>query len=245
MIRIAMCDDDINDIKKAQIVLSEFFNHTYPEIPIKISKFESGEALASSIAQYIDYDIFILDVDLGTNSKNGLFYANKIHRFNPSAIIIYLSAYSDFAIDGYKSGAIRYVYKPRIDKAFPEALDTAVKEVLNTESLFCILNEKKGVWKILLSDIKYVKKENRVLNIATRTQGLLKSTQSLHQFFESLNDSRFVFIDKGTFINLEFVENIVNDKVKILGENLPFYLSRRCKPSVRKALVSFLMSQEL
>lgn len=244
MLSIAICDNDPHDLTISKDATRAFFQQSYKTLRYSLTTFFSGAELSASVQSKKIHDIYILDVDLA-EQRNGLFYASLIHSLSPSALIVFLSSYQKYALHGYRSGAIRYIYKPWMDKELPEALDYAVKKYLESDSQRIMIRNNLDCRNILYSEIVYVIKDVRLIRIILSSGDVIQSNQGIKQFFTSLNDPRFLFIDKGVFVNLDYVERAVGKEVKLIGVDCPLPVSRRCASVLKKELIHFLSSKQL
>ncbi len=244
MLTIVICDNDPHDLAISAAATEAFLRQSYKTIHYNLITFSSGDELASSIKSGFIHDIYILDVDLA-EQRNGLFYASLIHKTSPSALIIFISSFQKYALHGYRSGAIRYIYKPWLDKELPEALDFAIKKYIELDSKRIMIRNNLDCRNVLYSEIVYVIKDIRLIRIVLSSGEVLRSNQGIKQFFTSLNDARFLFIDKGIFVNLDYVEGAVGKEVKMIGVDHPLPLSRRCASVLKKELIHFLSSKQL
>ena len=179
-------------------------------------------------------DIYILDVSMP--GKNGFSVAEEIRKLSPNSIIIFLTSHSEFAPVGYLYEAHRYVLKLRIKEDLPEALTSAVRKLPNTDDHSVIIRRYNDVWKIPYSDIVSVTRVGRQLQILMVTQEAIQDSRGIKEFFDLLNDERFLFIDRGCFINIDFASKVTGAAIKLTtGHILP--ISRRSLQSVKAAIL--------
>jgi DNA-binding NtrC family response regulator len=79
----------------------------------KITTFESGTAFLNSLEK--KPDIILLDYNM--DSMNGLETLKKIKRFNPNALVVFISGQEniDVAVNALKYGAFDYLLKDQIN----------------------------------------------------------------------------------------------------------------------------------
>lgn len=83
------------------------FNHK-----VLLDKYDSSEYFSSYLSEKM-YDIVFLDVEMP--KMNGMELAREIRSKMPWAIILFLTSHSEFAPDGYRVQALRYITKSRLD----------------------------------------------------------------------------------------------------------------------------------
>lgn len=109
--RIAVIDDE----RPARSELRHQLTELLPEAVIEEG--ESGEK-ALEMAGETAYDLFFLDINLG--DINGTVLVNALKNMQPDMKIIFVTAYSEYAVKAFELGVEDYIMKPfdkrRIDK---------------------------------------------------------------------------------------------------------------------------------
>ena len=118
--RIAICDDDANDLQAVQTALAQYDTAGN----IEISSFTKASDLFAANKK-IPFDIAILDIEM--KAPNGYEIAQKLVEQESAPIIIFLTNSTAYAIRGYGI-AFRYLTKPIEYGALNKALDAAVCE---------------------------------------------------------------------------------------------------------------------
>lgn len=137
MVNIALCDDD-------KEILLEINRHilSYMEtanVSAAIKTFTSGEALAASFADSDRFDIYILDVEMP--KMDGFVVAGEVRRYQPNAVVIFLTSHLEQAREGYKVNALRYISKLELAEALPEALEKAFQSLQKADKQ-CLLVQR-------------------------------------------------------------------------------------------------------
>lgn len=121
---ILICDDDPAFCEKVQKYAASFF--TARNIPVKCS-------LCTSAAEVLDgpdpsvYQLAFLDVDLAAGS--GIELGRTLKQQNPRVLLVYISAYLEFAPQGYTVSAFRYILKDDIRQMLPLCLEDIYAEL--------------------------------------------------------------------------------------------------------------------
>lgn len=119
--RIAICDDDINDLQAIQAALTQYdISQT-----LDVSSFTRAKDLFAANSD-TPFDIAILDIEMKT--PNGYEIAQKLVEQENAPIIIFLTNSTAYAIRGYGI-AFRYLTKPIDFSNLSKALDAAICEV--------------------------------------------------------------------------------------------------------------------
>lgn len=231
---IAICDD-----KKEELALTvkavELYNQMRPEENrLTIQLYNSSKELWFKIEGSHDTDIFLLDIDMP--GMNGITLAEKIHQDQPKAAIIFLTSHLEYAPKGYHVGALRYVAKIRIKEDLPEALDAAIRYWREEKQDYIILKHNEGSERLFLSEIRYVERVARRLEIHMKDDNIITSSQGIKEFYDKLTSNRFVFINRGCFVNVEYIQKIMQTDIYIRSTTERLSVSRKCLQEVKMAM---------
>lgn len=105
---IAICDDNTADRKYISDMVFEWAHGTGNTINVVM--FESAENFMFCYADRNDYDILLLDVEMG--EMNGVDMAKKLRRQDAAVQIVFITGYSDYIAEGYDVAALHYLMKP-------------------------------------------------------------------------------------------------------------------------------------
>ena len=106
MFRIVCCDDSDADLLQLTGYLSELEEH----YPIQIFTYTNGIDLIKDYQKKQFYDLLILDMRM--NEMNGIEVAEEIRKVDDSLPILIVTATIDYAVEGYRVNAFRYLVKP-------------------------------------------------------------------------------------------------------------------------------------
>lgn len=150
-------------------------------------------------------------------------------------VFIFITAYREFALDGFDTGAIDYLVKPvrfdRFLKAVQKAkdyLDLKRNSNASQEQNDRVFIKSEGkIIKILLSEIIYIEAQGDYLNIVT-TSGVYSTQMTLTSMEESLKNEKFLRIQRSFILNLDFVRSIHGNTVELLnGKSISISISKK------------------
>ena len=122
-----------------------------PELEI-VKTFNNPEKLLAEIPQ-IDFDLLISDIEMP--GMDGVHLAGMLE----GKMVIFCTAYKDYAADAFNIDAIDYITKPvkpeRLQKAISKALERFDKP--DTSKKFMQLNTDKGKTLLYFNQIQYIK----------------------------------------------------------------------------------------
>lgn len=191
MIRIALCDDNKEDMLQLHQKIIEWYRENSKNQSVSITEYSDSVYLSSVIDASDSHDVFFLDVEMP--KVDGFQLADKIRNKLPAAIIVFLTSHSELAPDGYKFRALRYVSKLVLSQKLPEALEAVQKEFSALESGYLVVPHYTDALRIPYNEILYVQHILRSSQIYTLRQGVIKDNRGLKTIY-SVMGIRGLFI---------------------------------------------------
>ena len=238
MLKIAVCDDEINEISS----ISSFINTYMAEhdIPISYKCYTSSVELASKAA-YEKYDLYLLDVIMPV--LNGMSLSREIRSFDKAADIIFLTTSSDFAVESYTVKATNYLMKPVSSNAFFAAMDDILRVKTQEQGHFLVLKSRIGVHKVPLSELIYVEAQNRKVIYYTSGREQIVCTELFSSVCDSLLQHReFIQVHRSFLVNMNYICSIgTMDMCLHNGTNIP--LAQHRVTDIKKHYLAFQMEE--
>ena len=88
--------------------------------------FTSGLEFCSDDNNLQQYDIIFLDI--GMKEMNGMETAYAIREKNQNVDIVFITIMMDYALEGYRVDAVRYILKDDLESLLPECMDTILQK---------------------------------------------------------------------------------------------------------------------
>lgn len=162
-------------------------------------------------------DLIFLDISMPRMS--GISFVKSLHN---APAIIFITAYPEYAVDGFELEAIDYLLKPvaqdRFLKAVNRFLDKS-KQVKSKDDSIMVKADKK-LFRLVLSDICYVEAMGDYIRINTNDQSLTVY-ERFSAFAEKLPTDQFCRIHKSYLISLTKIEYMEANQVRIGEIMLP------------------------
>lgn len=225
--KIAICDDEKNFVKKIYEYLRQ-----QPDCTVEC--FLSPSALLKKYEAGEQYDVLFLDVLM--KPINGMSLAKRIRNYDSRAIIVFLTAYVEYAPAGYEVNAFRYLLKPisvndllLVMKDIRYQLTNSFKVLLKTPQCELIVHT---------DDILYLEANNKDSTVFYETDSvtLRKGLNELSSLFPP---TLFFRIHRKYVVNLSRVRELDEDHVTLdCGKTLP--VSRRKSREFRDALQTYI-----
>ena len=175
-------------------------------------------------------DILFLDINMPGIS--GISFARSLSH---SPLIIFTTAYPEFAVEGFELDATDYLVKPYSFERFLKAVNRALgrlKENGNgTAGGKILVKADKKLYALPFSDILFVEGQGDYIRLHTPRQKLMVH-DTLKNFLESLPAEDFMRIHKSFVVQVRQIEFIEGNQVKIAGQDVSL------SPAHREELLS-------
>jgi len=181
------------------------------------SGYEAIELLSSSEADLLFVDINMPDI-------NGLDFVRSLH-YKPQ--IIFVTAFSEYAIEGFRLDALDYLLKP---VGYTEFLRSANKarsyfettsqdnsKAGNSREYIFVKSDYKTV-RISVNDITYIEGMREYVRIHLESGKPLMPLMSLRVLEEQLPSDRFMRVHRSYIVNLQKIVTIEHNRIVFDGK---------------------------
>jgi DNA-binding LytR/AlgR family response regulator len=219
----------IDDEPLARNVIKEYSK----KIPSLQIVGESEDAIcAHQMLQTNLVDLIFLDINMP--KLNGIEFLKSLKN---SPLVIFTTAYSEYAMEGYELNIIDYLKKPfsfeRFCKAYFRAEEmlqlkqtaSFLETVEKPNDFIFIKSDKKSI-KLNISDISYIEGLGDYIKIFTNDRKLITNL-SMKKIEFLLPSEKFYRIHKSFIISINKIESIEGNMVKINNAKLPIGNSYR------------------
>jgi DNA-binding LytR/AlgR family response regulator len=184
------------------------------------AKFNNGiDALEYVNSNPID----LLFIDIQMPDINGMDFLKLL---NKKINIVFTSAYPEYALEGYDFNPLDFLVKPISFDKFMRAIGraqvlvNAVPEVVDNSNLYFFIKAKGKTIRLLLTDILYIEGLKDYVIFYT-INGNHISLHSMKELIEKLPVNQFIRIHKSYIVEVNKIEEIGGNQVKISGKQLP------------------------
>ena len=189
-------------------------------------------------------DVMFLDISMPKTS--GMQLAEGMRKIKNPPQVVFVTAYSEYALDAFNVDAVDYLMKPVEEDRLNQALDKVQAEIKHTMPAKATTEripvEKSG-HKVLvpIDQIRYIEARDDYSCIYTDTTRYL-STISLAQLENKLSPHGFFRVHRSYIVNLEYVQDVEvvssgNLQLGIQGiEDKKISVSRRRVVQLKRAL---------
>lgn len=197
-------DDEAKDRENLRILLQKFC----PEVSI-LGEAEEFDAF-KKLVEDTKPDVAFVDIQLGNYNV-----FNLLEKITLNFTIVFVTAYDQYALKGYKFNAADYLLKPikRVelknitDKLYLQKLTRTKQEnQLGDKQNFYTkisLSDAQGVYILEIDDIVYCKSSGNYTEFVLLTKPKITISKNLKHFGEKLTEYGFFRVHKSYLINLE------------------------------------------
>ncbi len=193
----------------------------FPDLQL-IQTFED----AISGGEYLKHSpVDLLFLDSNMHDISGIQLARNLEQ---RPMIIFTTAYKNFAYEGFELEAIDYLLKPIDTKRFAKAVEKAVDyyKYKNTDtskksdSSLYVYSEYRMI-KINLDDIEYIESMEDYIKIHQHNAKTILTLMPLKKVLEKLPPEKFQRVHRSYIVAVDKIKSIHNRKIQLANAELP------------------------
>ena len=226
--KVAICDDSDADRRYIMNMVRSWASAAGHEV--QIDGFPSAESFLFRYAGESDYDILLLDIEMG--AMDGVTMAKELRKSNDTVQIIFITGYSDYISEGYEVAALHYLMKPVNEEKLCLVLDRAAEKLAKNER---VLNfEVSGeMVRVPIYQIRYADVLGNYVTVHALTDVTVKMT--LGELEKQL-DERFYRVGRSALVNLTQISRVTRAEIR-LNDGTAIPLPRGAYEGVNRAII--------
>lgn len=227
--KVAICDDSDADRRYIMDMVRSWASAAGHEV--QIDGFPSAESFLFRYAGESDYDILLLDIEMG--AMDGVTMARELRKSNDTVQIIFITGYSDYISEGYEVAALHYLMKPVNEEKLCLVLDRAAEKLAKNER---VLNfEVSGeMVRVPIYQIRYADVLGNYVAVHALTDVTVKMT--LGELEKQL-DERFYRVGRSALVNLTQISRVTRAEIR-LNDGTAIPLPRGAYEGVNRAIIN-------
>lgn len=212
----------------------------------RVEEIEEASSAREAVEKLMEFKADVMFLDISMPKTTGMQLAEALHRLKNPPAVVFVTAYSEHAVEAFDVDAVDYLMKPveaeRLNQALDKVQARSKAQPQAHTSIERIPVVKSGR-KVLvpIDQIRYIEAKDDYSCIYTDTDRYL-STISLAKLEEKLEPYGFFRVHRGYIVNLEYVEDVevVSSGILQLGiqgiEGKKISVSRRRVVALKRAL---------
>lgn len=207
MLKIAICDDEKIFAEKIMELLELYLDSKHIEREINV--YTSGVDFVALGEKVTEYDIVFLDIDM--KDMDGIQTANKIRAYSQDIYIAFVTAYINYAPEGYRCNAIRYILKNanQLSASIYECMDT-ILDRMNYSHETKIIDFCGGSCEVLVNQIMYIEsnKHKLLFHIKGRKPEDYSIYNTLNDIENEYVKAGFLRVHQSYMVNMKYISEI-------------------------------------
>lgn len=168
------------------------------------------------------YPVDVLFVDIQMPGHNGLQFFRNL-KIKP--LVIFTTAYSEYAVEGFNVNAVDYLLKPytqeRFNAAIQKAYDITKAGTAHHAVRSISLRSNYSLTKIPIDDILLVESLDDYLTIYLLSGKKIITRMTLKKIQEMLPEGEFSRVHRSYLLPWKFIERVRNKVIYIGGKEIP------------------------
>lgn len=211
MIYIAICDDEKSSLRGLSNYVKNYLNEN-KEIA-EITEYDQSRMLLYDVQEGKHFDLILTDIEMPY--YNGMSLASHIKKYLTEVLIIFVTSHVKYAMEAYELSIFRYIHKEMLRERLSYALRDSLAMIhMQADKYYTIIMPSR-VEKIPYKKILYIQREGKNSVIVLLNGTISKVRKSLSQLYTEFESDDFVYIDRGTIVNLIHVMGIRNTMIEL------------------------------
>ena len=236
MFKIAICDDESLFTEELRELLSGYMTEKGPAF--EIDTYSSGEALIELGIKIVQYNVVFLDINM--EKVDGIRTAEMIRKVSREVFIVFVTAYVDYSLEGYRLDVVRYLLKgnANFQSKINECMD-AIFDKMNYSITKRNFDFKEGSKEISLERLLYIES-----NLHRLEFHVMEDKGKVYTMYETLNvlddmlsENGFIRTHQRYLVNAKHIKNVVRCKV-ILSNGAELSVPKVRYTEVRKKFIA-------
>lgn len=211
MIYIAICDDDKEIVEMLEQRVRDYL--AQDKVIFELKVYTNSMTLQYDIQEGTYFDIILSDIEMP--DIDGMKLASYVKKYLPNAYVIFITSHMKYTLDAFELSIFRYVPKTDMDTRLRHALKDVIEIVkIQTDRSYCI-QTSRWMKKIAYQEILYIQRngKNSVIQLVDNTS--VKVRKSLNKVFKELKPDFFIYVDRGTIVNLTHIIGVRDGMVEL------------------------------
>lgn len=182
-----------------------------------------------------EQQVDLIFIDIQMPHITGLDFVRSLKK---PPLIIFTTAYSKYALEGFDLNVLDYLMKPipfdrffqAVNKAYEQfylksgkRVESSIPAVLpptEPEPEYILVKVEYSVVKVALADIKYVEGIKDYVKLKVNDKSLLTKV-TMKYLEEKLSGKNFIRVHKSFIVSFKSIEKIENNRILIEGKHIP------------------------
>lgn len=236
MFRIAICDDENFFAEELKELISSYMIEK--EFIYEIDTYSSGEELVKLGVGVVRYTVVFLDINM--EKMDGIKTAELIRKVSREVFIVFVTAYVDYSLEGYRLDVVRYLLKGNAN--FQSNVNECMDAIIDKKNYSVIKRKfdfKEGRKEISLDKLLYIES-----NLHRLEFHVMEDDETVYTMYEILNvmadmllENGFIRTHQSYLVNVKCIKKVVRYKV-ILTNGVELSIPKVRYTEVKKKFIA-------
>ena len=242
--RIAICDDNINELNKTKTLVQDYYFEKNISCDIICYNDPNDLLIQLNFNIGTTFDLYFLDVIM---QINGIDVAKKIKQIHPEAVIIFTTTSDEFAVDAFGVRAYHYLLKPiNIDLLY-KCLDDFEENINNkVNKTFSFKTANTSIVNVEINKIAYIESIDRRIVIHLINKDLITGLSLRTKFLDSIpfdyEKHNFISCHSAFIVNMNHIKEL-KSTFFVLSNDDYVPISSRSYQKVKKTYINYLIGE--
>lgn len=236
MFKIAVCDDEILFTEELKKLLTCYMMEK--GLVFEIDTYNSGKALVELGIEVVQYTAVFLDINM--EKIDGIKTAEMIRKASREIFIVFVTAYVDYSLEGYRLDVVRYLLKDNTNfqGKVNECMD-AILDKMNYSVTKRAFDFKEGRKEISLERLLYIESNMHILEFHVMEDDMKVYTmyETLNAFENRLAENDFIRIHQSYLVNAKHIKNVIRCKA-VLTNGVELSIPKARYKEVKKKFIA-------
>jgi DNA-binding LytR/AlgR family response regulator len=186
-----------------------------------------------ALAYLQNHSVDLIFLDINMPDLSGIDFAKSLTN---KPLLIFTTAYSEFALTGYELNVVDYLLKPIEFPRFLTAVNKAndllslkskamAIEIANSQSidnqLFIFIKSGNQIHKIQINDILFLESDGNYITYYLANQQKILARQTIPEAMAQLSDNQFIRVHKSYIVAFKHIDLLEKHQLKIKNHFIP------------------------
>ena len=229
--RIAVCDDDKEEISKLQWALFDIQGN------YRVDTYQSGSKLIEAVKQGEKYDLLFCDIYM--DKENGIDTAKQMQEISPQTAIVFTTTSTEHAVQAFSIRALHYIVKPVRSEDIAEVFRRLAVKQEPRRTL--TLRIDRAVNVLYQDEIVRVEGQDHKTLIVCKNDTVFSIWKPFREVCDLLDES-FIQIKKGVSVNMSCISKMTAREC-VMKDGGIFLLRRDLAKEIRQTYFNYVENE--
>lgn len=168
----------------------------------------------------VENDVDLLFLDINMPSISGIDVAKMVK----NKMIVFTTAYSDYAVEGFDLNAVDYLLKPFTKERFDQAIQKVkqFRTILAQDDQMCFyIKADYALHKVVCKDVLYIEGLDDYIKIHLQSRKPIVARCTMKGILELLPSNKFIRVHRSFIVPLARIKSVKNKLVALPETEIP------------------------